>query len=186
MRRNVPLLQREKTTYPAQELKSGDGCGRGTTPSSHSRTASPKSSQRVTERPRRVDQPHIAVSGASMRRVVLIVEDEALLHVLAVSVLQAAGYNTVSASTVAGAVAIIGNPKQKLDLLFTDLGLGDQTDGGLAVGQTMAKARVGVPVVYTTGRGVTDALLKLFVEPSRFIPKPYTDKQLVSVATELL
>jgi DNA-binding NtrC family response regulator len=121
-----------------------------------------------------------------MRRVVLIVEDEAILQVLAESVLQAAGYDTVSASTVAEALAIIGKPKQKLDLLFTDLGLGDQTDGGLAVGQTMAKSRPGVPVVYTTGRGVTDGIVKLFVEPSTFISKPYTDRQLVSAATELL
>jgi CheY-like chemotaxis protein len=71
---------------------------------------------------------------------VLIVEDEALLVILAVSVLQAAGYDTVSAGTVAEAVNIIEDPEQKLDLLFTDLGLADQTVGGLAVGQTMAKA----------------------------------------------
>jgi DNA-binding NtrC family response regulator len=155
-------------------------------PSSHLQTVSPKSNQRGTERPRRVDQPCIAVLGASMPRVVLIVEDEAILLVLAVSVLEAAGYDTVSAGTVAEALAIIENPEQKLDLLFTDLGLGDLTDGGLAVGQTMAKSRPGLPVVYTSGRGVTDCVVKQFVEPSEFIPKPYTDKQLVSTAVELL
>jgi DNA-binding NtrC family response regulator len=123
---------------------------------------------------------------ASIRRVVLIVEDQTILLVLAESVLQTAGYDTVSASTVAEAVAIIEDPEQKLDLLFTDLGLADQTDGGLAVGQTMAKSRPGLPVVYTTGRGVTDGIVKHFVEPSKFIPKPYTDNQLVSAAAELL
>jgi DNA-binding NtrC family response regulator len=102
-----------------------------------------------------------------------------------VSALEDAGYDTVSASTVAEAVAIIENPEQKLDLLFTDLGLADQTDGGLAVGQTMAKSRPGLPVVYTTGRGVTDRIIKLFVEPSKFIPKPYTNQQLVSAADAL-
>ena len=123
---------------------------------------------------------------APMRRMVLIVEDEAILVVLAVSVLEAAGYDTVSASTVAEAVAIIEDSEQKLDLLFTDLGLADQTDGGLAVGQTMAKSRPGLPVVYTTGRGVTGDIVERFVEPSKFISKPYTDKQLVSAAAELL
>jgi hypothetical protein len=108
-------------------------------PSSHFRTASPKSSQRATERPRRVGQPCIAVLGASMRRVVLIVEDEAILLVLAVSVLQAAGYDTLSANTVVEAVAIIEDPQQKLDLMFTDLGLCEQTDGGLAVGSEHGK-----------------------------------------------
>jgi CheY-like chemotaxis protein len=119
-------------------------------------------------------------------RVVLIVEDEAILLLLAVSVLQAAGYDTVSAHTVAEAVAVIQDPGQKFDLLFTDLGLGDQTDGGLAVGQALAKARPGVPIVYTTGRRITDCIVKLFVEPNKFIPKPYTDEQLLSAAAGLL
>ena len=100
--------------------------------------------------------------------------------------LQAAGYATVSASTVAEAVAIIEDPEQKLDLLFTDLGVADQMDGGLEVGRTMARSRPGLPVVYTTGRGVTAAIVELFVEPNKFIPKPYTDKQLVSAAADLL
>ena len=68
--------------------------------------------------------------GASMRRVILVVEDEAILLMGAVSVLHDAHYDTVSASTVAEAVAIIEDPEQKLDLLFTDLGLADHKDGG--------------------------------------------------------
>lgn len=121
-----------------------------------------------------------------MRRMVLIVEDEVVLLVLAVSVLQAAGYDTLSASTVADAVAIIEDPEQKLDLLFTDLGLAGQMYGGLAVAQAMANSRPGLPVVYTTGQEVTDGILKRFVEPSTFIPKPYTNEQLVSTAADLL
>jgi hypothetical protein len=58
---------------------------------------------------------------------------------------------------------VIEDREQKLDPLFTDLGLGDHADGGLAVGQTMAKCRPGLPVVYTTGRGVTDGIVKLRV-----------------------
>lgn len=121
-----------------------------------------------------------------MRRMVLIVEDEVVLLVLAVSVLQAAGYDTLTASTVADAVTIIEDPEQKLDLLFTDLGLAGQMDGGLSVAQTMAKSRPGFPVVYTTGQEVTDAVLRRFVAPSKFIPKPYTNEQLVSTAADLL
>jgi CheY-like chemotaxis protein len=155
-------------------------------PSSRLQTAAPKPNQRATERARLADQPCIAVLATPMRRMVLIVEDEAILLMLAVSVLQAAGYDTLSASTVTEAVAIIEDPQQKLDLLFTDLGLGDQTDGGLTVGQTVGKSRPGLPVVYTTGRSVTDGVTKLFVEPSKFIPKPYTDKQLINAAADLL
>lgn len=42
------------------------------------------------------------------------------------------------------------------------------------------------PVVYTTTRAATDGIIKRFVEPSKFIPKPFTDKQLVSAAAELV
>jgi hypothetical protein len=50
----------------------------------------------------------------------------------------------------------------------------------------MAKSRPSLPVVYTTGRDITDGTVKRFVEPSAFIAKPYTDKQLVSAAADLL
>ena len=65
--------------------------------------------------------------------VVLIVEDETQVLILAESVLQEAGYETISASTVAEALAIVESPDQQIDLLFTDLGLGDENEGGLAV-----------------------------------------------------
>jgi two-component system, response regulator PdtaR len=146
----------------------------------------PFSAVQLAEAKRRPGQQCTAVLDASMRRVILVVEDEAILLMVAVSVLQDAGYDTVSAGTVAQAVAIIENPEQKLDLLFTDLGLADQSDGGLAVGQTMAKFRPGLPVVYTTGRRVAGGVAKLFVAPNKFIPKPYTDNQLVSAAADLL
>lgn len=50
----------------------------------------------------------------------------------------------------------------------------------------MAKSRPGLPVVYTTGGGITDGIVKLFVAPNKFIPKPYTNEQLVSAAADLL
>jgi CheY-like chemotaxis protein len=48
--------------------------------------------------------------------VVLIVEDEVPLLILAESVLQSAGYETVSASTVAEAIAVVEDAEQKIDL----------------------------------------------------------------------
>jgi response regulator receiver domain-containing protein len=73
--------------------------------------------------------------GLQGMAVVLIVEDEATVLILAESVLQEAGYETVSASTVAEALAIVESRDQQIDLLFTDLGLGDEIEGGLAIGQ---------------------------------------------------
>jgi DNA-binding NtrC family response regulator len=129
-----------------------------------------------------------AVIAAMVRSmlVVLIVEDEAVLLLMAESMLQEDGYQTISASTVDDAIAVIEDADRKIDLLVTDLGLHDQNKGGLAVGQAAAKSRPGLPIVYTTARGVTDSMVKLFVEPNRYIPKPYTNEQLVSAAADLL
>jgi CheY-like chemotaxis protein len=64
---------------------------------------------------------------------VLIVEDEPQVLILAESVLQGAGYETISSSTVAEALAIVESDRH-IDVLFTDLGLGDQVEGGLTLG----------------------------------------------------
>jgi DNA-binding NtrC family response regulator len=118
--------------------------------------------------------------------VVLIVEDETQVLILAESVLQEAGYETVSASTVAEALAIVEAPDQHIDLLFTDLGLRDETEGGLAIGQAFAKSRPGAPVLYTTARTVTDGMTALFVEPNIFLSKPYDVDQLKTAVAKLL
>jgi DNA-binding NtrC family response regulator len=118
--------------------------------------------------------------------VVLIVEDDVALRILAELVLTDAGYETVSAGTVAEALAMITDAQQQIDLVFTDLGLMEDAEGGLQVGQAAAESRPGLPVVYTTGRGVTDGMMKMFVEPSRFVPKPYTTEQVMVPFAELL
>ncbi len=115
----------------------------------------------------------------------LIVEDEAAILVLAESILQDEGYETLTASTFAEAQAII-NSDHSIDLVFTDLNLGEDHEGGLQVGQTVKTARPKTPVVYTSGRGLTDGMKSLFVEQSQFLPKPYTNDQLIeAVASQL-
>ena len=83
---------------------------------------------------------------------ILIVEDEPEILVLAESVLQSAGHEAVSAGTVAEAQAIINDPDQKLDLVFTDVELGAHKEGGFAVGRLVGEMREGTPVLYTSGR----------------------------------
>lgn len=117
--------------------------------------------------------------------VVLIVEDEAQVRVLAESVLQDAGYETLSAGTAAEALAIIESD-QHFDLLFIDITLMDTVEAGLAVAQTAVKLRSGLPVVYTTGRGVTDGTIALFVTSNAFLAKPYTGEQLIVAVANLL
>jgi CheY-like chemotaxis protein len=117
--------------------------------------------------------------------VVLIVEDEAQVLVLAESILQGAGYDTLSASTVAEALAIVQSDGP-IDLLFTDLGLGDELEGGLSIGQAVAQSRPGLPILYASGRELTDGMTALFVKPNAFLAKPYTAEQLLNSVSKLL
>ena len=59
-------------------------------------------------------------------------------------------------------------------------------EAGLELGQAAAKIRPGLPIVYTTGRGVTDGMIALFVQPYVFLAKPYTAQQLLTAVSNLL
>ena len=116
---------------------------------------------------------------------ILIVEDEAPILVLVESILQQAGYETLTAATLAEAQAVIHSDRP-IDLIFTDINLGEDHEGGLQVGQIVRQARPKAPIVYTSGRGLTDGMKGLFVEQSLFLPKPYTNEQLVEAIAGLL
>jgi CheY-like chemotaxis protein len=117
--------------------------------------------------------------------VVLVVEDDSQVLALATSILQNAGYKALSAGTVAEAQALI-HSDHKLDLIFTDIGLANHPEGGITVGQMAAQERSGVPVLYTSGRAVTDGMKTLFAAKSSFLPKPYTDDDLIQAVGALL
>jgi CheY-like chemotaxis protein len=61
---------------------------------------------------------------------VFIVEDDAMVRVLAESVIQSGGYETLTAGSLAEAKSIIES-NAKLDIVFTDLTLFDGHDGGV-------------------------------------------------------
>ena len=83
------------------------------------------------------------------------------------------------------AQAIIAS-EERIDVLFVDLGLMDHQEAGLEVAQAAAKTRPGLPVIYTTGRGITDGMLALFVKPNVFLAKPYSGEQLLTAVTNVL
>jgi DNA-binding NtrC family response regulator len=111
---------------------------------------------------------------------IVIVEDEIPVLMRAESVLQQAGHDTVSASTVAEAQAVI-NSKDQFDLMFTDVQLGNHKDGGLTVGRLVRQARQRTPILYTSGCPVA-----VRDERSAFLPKPYTAQQLTEAVSDLL
>jgi DNA-binding NtrC family response regulator len=77
---------------------------------------------------------------------VFIVEDETQVCMLAESILQQAGHDTLSAATVAEAQSII-NSDETFDLVFTDLQLGAHAEGCLHKRGDFEDAVVLVPAV---------------------------------------
>jgi DNA-binding NtrC family response regulator len=117
--------------------------------------------------------------------VILIVEDDEQVRILAESILNDAGHETRCAATPAEAKAVFDTDK-KIDLLFVDLSLLENQEAGLEVAREAAETRRGLPVIYTTGRGITDGMVALFVQPNVFLAKPYTGEQLTTAVANLV
>lgn len=111
--------------------------------------------------------------------VILVVEDEEQVRVLAESIIREAGHETASAASVDEALVLLRGD-QKIDLLFTELRLKDAEDGGLRLAQEAVKLRPGLPVLYASPQSETDGMRALFVERSYLLPKPYTSEQLIA------
>jgi len=109
--------------------------------------------------------------------VVLIVEDEEQVRVLAESYLQEQGHQTVSAATADEALAAL-DITGRVDLLFTDIGLHGELHAGLDLAKQAVERRPELKVLYSTGQGVTDGMVAMFVKNSAMLPKPYTVDQL--------
>lgn len=116
--------------------------------------------------------------------IVLVVDDEEQVRVLAESILRDSGHQTLSAATIDQALALI-RAEQSIDLLFTDIKLADDVESGLVhpgleLSQQALKLRPSLRVLYTTDAAVTDGMKTLFVQGSDFLPKPYDMHQLAA------
>jgi CheY-like chemotaxis protein len=111
---------------------------------------------------------------------ILVVEDEALVRMLAVDTLEDFGFRVLEAGKAAEALAILsGEPT--IDLLLTDVGLPGMDGRTLAA--EARQARPGLPVIYMTGYGA-----KAATEDARtaILGKPFTPDQLHNAIRALL
>ncbi len=111
--------------------------------------------------------------------IVLLVEDEEQVRVLAESYLEEQGHQVLSAGTPQGAIALLEKAPH-LDVLFTDLELNGDGDAGIEVARKATGRWPHLKVLYTTGRDLTDGMSVRFVENSAFLPKPYTVDELLT------
>jgi CheY-like chemotaxis protein len=85
--------------------------------------------------------------------VVLVVEDDEQVRVLAESVLQDAGHTVIAATGADGAQALF-DTQESIDVLFIDLSLAGDAEAGLRVAQQARAAHPKLSILYTTGGGV--------------------------------
>jgi CheY-like chemotaxis protein len=109
--------------------------------------------------------------------VVLVVEDEDQVRVLAESYLEEQGHAVLSAGTPTGALAVL-EKSNGVDLLFTDLDLKGDIRAGIELANAAVKLRPQLRVLYTTGRAITDGMKARFVPGSATLAKPYTVEDL--------
>ena len=109
--------------------------------------------------------------------VVLLVEDEEQVRVLAESYLEQQGHEVLSAGSPHGAIALLEKTPQ-IDVLFTDLDLKGEIRAGIKLAQEAIKRWPHLKVLYTTGRDLTDGMKAQFVSKSAFLAKPYTVEEL--------
>jgi DNA-binding NtrC family response regulator len=116
---------------------------------------------------------------------ILIVEDEATILMLAESIIQDAGHQTLSASSLREAEAIIESGAS-FDLVFTDIQLQGEAEGGIKVGDMISQLRPELPVLYTSACGINESLRLRLRGHREFMPKPYRFNDALSRIDRLL
>jgi DNA-binding NtrC family response regulator len=114
--------------------------------------------------------------------VILIAEDEEPIRVLAESILQEHGMEALTAANATEALAVL-QAHDTVDILFTDINMGDTSGIDLAIAARALKP--GLKVLYTSGAGVTDGTRAMFVQGGQFLPKAYRSDQLLAALAAL-
>jgi two-component system, cell cycle sensor histidine kinase and response regulator CckA len=111
--------------------------------------------------------------------VVLLVEDEEQVRILAQSYLEEQGHKVLSAGTPRGAIALLEKTPD-VDVLFTDTDLKGDIAAGIDLARKVVERWPEMKVLYATERSLTDGMKARFVKKSAFLPKPYTIEQLLT------
>ena len=117
--------------------------------------------------------------------VILIVEDDAFIRVIAERMMQGCGHQTLSTDDVDAALVLLRSP-QPIDVLFTDIRLQTAALAGFELARAAIELRPKLRVLYTTGAPLSGEMKALFVESARFLAKPYVHEQLQASVEDLL
>ncbi len=117
--------------------------------------------------------------------VILVVEDDALIRMVAEMMIQDWGHETLSASDEEEALAFLRSPR-RIDAMFTDIYLRASVLGGCNLAHQAIALRPDLRVLYTTGNALTDRMKALFIAGTHCLGKPYSQQQLQDSVAEML
>jgi CheY-like chemotaxis protein len=115
------------------------------------------------------------------RAAILVVEDEALIRLNAVDFLTDEGYVVLEAANADEAIQIL-EARHDISLVFTDVNMPGSMDG-LNLVEVIHQRWPPVMLIVTSGKNaLRDSDLP---DSGRFIPKPYTNEQVLHVMEQL-
>ncbi len=115
--------------------------------------------------------------------VILVVDDESAIRKVTRRILELHGYRVVTASHGAEALSLYQLRGQEIDLVLTDMTM--PVMDGMALVRTLRRAGSTVPIVAVSGREGTAAQFG-DRDAVRFLPKPYTPDQLLTILRQAL
>jgi CheY-like chemotaxis protein len=110
----------------------------------------------------------------SRRPVVLAVEDEPLILMLAVDMIRDAGFEPLWASNADEAISILES-RDDIKIVFTDISMPGSMDG-IKLARAVRGRWPPIKIIVTSGFSGSER--KLLPEGSQFIPKPYNPSQI--------
>jgi CheY-like chemotaxis protein len=114
----------------------------------------------------------------------LLVEDEPLVLLVAQDALEAGGYKVVPVQIASDALSVLSSRGAELSGLVTDIRLPGGPDGW-EIARHARELRADLPVVYTTGDSAADWPAK-GVPNSVVVQKPYAGAQLLTAISTLM
>ncbi|MBI5128734.1 MAG: response regulator [Rhodopseudomonas palustris] len=117
----------------------------------------------------------------SRKPVVLVVEDDALLRMNAVDIIEDAGFEVLDASNADDAIAILES-RDDIRVVFTDIQIPGSMDG-LKLARAVRGRWPPIKIVATSGRVRVSG--DDLPDGGRFLAKPYTSGQVMTVLREL-
>lgn len=114
--------------------------------------------------------------------IILVVEDEALVRMGAVSLVLAAGYEALEAADADEAIAILES-RDDIDLVFTDIDMPGTMDG-LKLCAHIRDRWPPVRLMVASGHKIVEE--GSLPPDSRFFPKPYADHAIADAMARML